>query len=312
LLGTQRSDHHHAMTLLNEIVERHVLMLNARLHEYHDGEMQQVHGLAMDSGQQLNTFSNWVVIFSLVAVLIVVVSFWINNSVLIRPIVSLSRTTSQFATGDLKQKVPVYSRDELGNLAANINRMAESLDALYEQMSRLAKTDQLTGLINRHGYEEIVAREMSSAKRYGRPLSMAIVDIDHFKRINDTYGHVVGDKVLKAVAETALKLLRECDYCFRFGGEEFVALMPQTSLDAAMAALERLRQGIEASEFYLYGHNVKLTVSAGVVSYTGGDERQERLLQEADQAMYAAKEGGRNRVVSFPIPPATRGKEQEL
>lgn len=228
---------------------------------------------------------------------VVVFSLWLNNYVLIRPVVSLTHSTNKFASGDLKAAATVFAEDELGTLASDINKMASSLDKLYGQLAVMAKTDQLTGLFNRHGFAEIEAREINSAERYDNPLTLAMLDIDHFKKVNDTYGHSVGDVVISTIADFCKEMFRDCDYSFRYGGEEFVVLMPQTTMLDAVGPMERFRKAVEEKQINAEGHTLSVTVSIGLAQHNK-EEPGGQFLKNADQALYEAKESGRNRTVS--------------
>jgi len=297
----QGSDGHASdMALINKIAKVHIVKVRDALADWHTDEAKQVDALANETRDELKLFTDWMLIFAIAVVLMFVFSLWLNNRVLIRPVVSLIRSTNLFAAGDLKQQATVFAEDELGNLTRDINKMATSLDGLYTQMAILAKTDQLTGLMNRHGFEEIQAREVSSAKRYGSPLSLAIFDIDHFKEVNDNYGHDVGDEVIRAVANACKQVFRDCDYSFRYGGEEFVVLMPQTDINSAMLAVERLRKAVETMTVEAPGGRaLSVTVSAGISAYRKDDEAGTLQVKQADEALYKAKESGRNRSMAY-------------
>lgn len=161
-----------------------------------------------------------------------------------------------------------------------------------KELDRLATTDHLTGLYNRTKYEEIVEREIDIFKRYKKPLSMLMFDIDHFKKINDTYGHSSGDYVLKTIADIVRSNIRKIDYLVRWGGEEFIILSPETPLDIARALAERIRKIIESYEFSNVG---RITVSFGVTEFRE-DDTKDSFIKKADAALYEAKGKGRNRV----------------
>lgn len=164
---------------------------------------------------------------------------------------------------------------------------------LEEELRRLSKTDGLTGLFNRRHLDESLQAELDRARRYQLNLSVLMFDIDHFKRFNDTYGHDQGDRVLKAVATMLRSTLRHQDVPCRYGGEEFVAILPSTQLAGAGALAERLRHEVE--EMVIDG--LKVTISIGVAEYPALDTvEQHVLIEAADAAMYEAKHGGRNRV----------------
>jgi two-component system, cell cycle response regulator len=167
------------------------------------------------------------------------------------------------------------------------------LQDLLEHQSFL---DGLTGLWNRAYLEQRVESELNIARRYGRPVSLILVDIDHFKHINDTHGHLFGDIVLQGTAECLPIYARRSDIVTRYGGEEFAILLADTSLRAAAYVAERLRTAIEARSFEAHGESVSVTASFGVscTQDLGGDITRENLIQSADRALYASKDGGRN------------------
>ena len=169
----------------------------------------------------------------------------------------------------------------------------ERLHTEYEVMANLAYTDTLTGLPNRRRLYEDVYRLIALAERYGQEFCVCLFDLDHFKRLNDTHGHLVGDQVLQEVAQVARLHLRAADLFGRWGGEEFVVLLPQTRLSDAQTALERVRLALHTIAL----PNVHaITASFGIAAYLPGDT-SESLLHRADQALYLAKATGRNRIV---------------
>jgi diguanylate cyclase (GGDEF)-like protein/PAS domain S-box-containing protein len=156
--------------------------------------------------------------------------------------------------------------------------------------------DPLTGIHNRRHFFEVAAAELERSRRYGRPLSLAMLDADHFKEKNDRYGHLVGDELLIAFARGAAGELRQSDLVARFGGEELIALFPETELDAAFAVTERIRKRLGEADLPTAGGPVPFTCSGGVVRYDGAETLLE-LVDRADRALYAAKAGGRDRVL---------------
>ena len=170
---------------------------------------------------------------------------------------------------------------------------------MEEDLRRLATTDPLTGVNNRRRYTEISERELTRCKRYRHPLCVLMLDADHFKNINDTYGHEVGDRVLKALADACTGELRDVDVLGRFGGEEFTVTLPETPLETALEAAERLRVKLaETTEKLEDGQDISFTVSIGASCLNGQEEGLADLLNRADAALYNAKEQGRNKVVS--------------
>lgn len=160
---------------------------------------------------------------------------------------------------------------------------------------RLSTSDPLTGALNRRHFMALVGRELKRAERYGARFSLLMLDIDHFKRINDTYGHQIGDEAIKKMAETCNAHLRPTDMLCRYGGEEFLIALTHTEETGALIAAERIREAVAKVEIPADRQTVRFTVSIGVTSFASG-ARIEQLIDCADQALYAAKTGGRNQV----------------
>jgi diguanylate cyclase (GGDEF)-like protein len=160
---------------------------------------------------------------------------------------------------------------------------------------RIATTDPLTGAHNRRHYMALLSREHHRAERYASAFSVLMLDIDHFKKVNDTYGHAVGDAALKAMVGAASMHLRPSDTLGRFGGEEFVVMLPQTDEVGAVAAAERIRESVAQVAVPAGAQTVRFTVSIGVATFVP-KATVEELLESADKALYAAKTGGRNQV----------------
>ncbi|TDY01565.1 sensor domain-containing diguanylate cyclase [Thiohalophilus thiocyanatoxydans] len=171
---------------------------------------------------------------------------------------------------------------------------AHEIAKLNERLEHLAYTDALTGIWNRSRTETVLDSEISAAIRYGRPCSVLLFDIDHFKQVNDTHGHDAGDKVLVTISDILNRSLRPTDHFGRWGGEEFLVIAGNSTLECTLQLAERLRQAIEAGDMGPIGH---ITASFGVTTWVAGDTRR-TLVKRADQAMYRAKEAGRNRVMS--------------
>lgn len=170
---------------------------------------------------------------------------------------------------------------------------------LYSETKYLTIIDSLTGLYNRRYFQQSIEREFSRAKRYGNHLSIAMIDIDHFKYINDTCGHQFGDKVLVEISTTFKDSLRRTDYISRYGGEEFILILPETDKENAYIPLERIRQKIESTSVSLDNKSIKVTVSIGIASFTKNLNDSGELVKNADTALYKAKQNGRNKVVIF-------------
>ena len=171
-----------------------------------------------------------------------------------------------------------------------------TIQSLYAQNKFLSLTDSLTGLYNRRYLMENIEREFQRSQRYEKELSLVMIDIDFFKKINDKYGHQAGDFILKQVTQIIKRELRKTDLIFRYGGEEVLALMPETEKDKALLPLEKIRKQIESQEFLYNEIPIKVTVSMGITDTSENIETLEKFIEQADKAMYQAKNNGRNRI----------------
>lgn len=181
---------------------------------------------------------------------------------------------------------------------AEIARVNAELVKLNEELRIQARFDALTGLVNRRHFLERLDGELHRSARFGLPCSLAVLDIDHFKSVNDRFGHAAGDAVLRMFAQTVGQCLRSSDLVARFGGEEFAVLMPQTPVDGATELAERIRGAVQSASVSGEGDALRVSVSIGVAQWSG--ENPEQLIARADDAMYAAKTAGRNRVCASP------------
>jgi diguanylate cyclase (GGDEF)-like protein len=172
-------------------------------------------------------------------------------------------------------------------------------------LERLASSDSLTELANRRCFFERVADEIARANRYGHPLALQMLDIDRFKRINDRFGHAAGDAVLKSVAGILRTNLRQNDLAARIGGEEFVILLPVTTINDAAEHAERIRRAVETSTVAIGDSLLSVTVSIGVSGLDGDELSEDPMLTRADRALYQAKKNGRNQVQTEAGPQAS-------
>lgn len=197
--------------------------------------------------------------------------------------------------------------DQLSRANTDLRALAQTLENRVEERTRelseanaklstLASIDSLTGILNRRRFMELAEAEWERATRYGRVFALLLLDLDLFKRINDTYGHPAGDTAIRVAAERAGSVLRATDSLARFGGEELVVLLPETDLAAALLAAERIRIAIGSHPVLHEDKAIPLTTSIGVAAWRGDEETLAQLLDRADQALYQAKQGGRNRV----------------
>ncbi|WP_312271283.1 diguanylate cyclase [Pseudomonas sp.] len=183
----------------------------------------------------------------------------------------------------------------LSERVVSMEQEANDYRSHVEEQRKKALTDPLTGLPNRAAWTERLDAEVSLWQRYHNSLLLAVIDVDHFKRVNDDFGHLAGDKVLKIIGTQLSKKLRRTDFIARFGGEEFVVLLPNTSMEEGEPLIQALRAAIEACPFHFKGERVTITCSAGLTALQTG-EGSKQAFERADQALYRAKRGGRNRI----------------
>ncbi|MHA6493008.1 sensor domain-containing diguanylate cyclase [Pseudomonas borbori] len=184
----------------------------------------------------------------------------------------------------------------------NVATNKQQLQTLNQQLKHLSRTDRLTGLNNRGYWEECLQHEYARHRRYQSMAALVMFDIDHFKKVNDTFGHPAGDKVIQVVAEVVREQIRDTDYAGRYGGEEFVILLPDIDSSGAMLFAERLRARIESLLVTYEGQSIPFTISLGVADLSHQTDEHKQLIERADQALYLSKQGGRNRVTCYQGP----------
>ncbi|UZJ43881.1 GGDEF domain-containing protein [Marinimicrobium sp. C6131] len=219
----------------------------------------------------------------------------------------LSELKNQVASqlGQIRESLSQYQRaeaasepltDQLAQLASRVKQMEDEAEENRESLRRhqhKALHDPLTQLPNREAYDERLAHEVKRWERYGHPLTLAVCDVDHFKRINDQFGHQAGDRVLKVISKAIRRRLREVDFFGRYGGEEFVILMPETRAQDALQVLDDVRAALADTAFNYRKEPLQITISLGISEFREGDTA-DRVFGRADQALYAAKAAGRN------------------
>jgi len=197
--------------------------------------------------------------------------------------------TKPFDHGELLARVATQLKMKL---------LWDELQQKNQQLEENVKRDGLTNLYNNRYFHECIKEEFSRAVRYKIPLSCSILDIDHFKKVNDTYGHLAGDEILRMVAQLILNSTRDVDFAARYGGEEFALLLPHTEILKARIVCERIRKNIASETFTWEGTEIKITVSLGLSGIPDDTPRTpDDLIKAADQCLYAAKADGRNRVM---------------
>jgi len=212
---------------------------------------------------------------------------------IVRPLTRLTQGADRVAGGDLDVDLPITGSDEVARLTGVFNHMVDKVRESRGELERLSLTDGLTGLYNRRHLAATIAEELARARRQERPCALVMLDVDHFKKYNDAYGHLAGDEVLVRVARVIRESIRVIDRPVRYGGEEMLVLLPDTNLEGAAEVGERIRARL-AEEFFAGG---RVTVSIGVAVFPEHGESPEALIMSADAALYEAKHNGRDRVV---------------
>lgn len=221
---------------------------------------------------------------------------WLLAREIIAPLGELTAAAREVATGNLDVAISVRRKDELGFASSVFNDMVGQLRRSRERLEKLSTTDFLTRLPNRAAILDALSGMLKRYQRYSRVFSLLMIDVDHFKTINDRYGHVAGDEVLRHVANILKEQMREVDIIGRYGGEEFIALLDETDGESALVVAERIRNEIAATGIDIRGNLLNITVSIGVAEAGPGDDHADSLIDRADKAMYLAKQKGRNRV----------------
>jgi len=246
---------------------------------------------------------------------LLLIAAWYGAEIfLLRNLRKLLDTARRVHGGDLTARTGLSAEgEEISHLGSAFDEMAQALqdrDVKLQQALResheLATTDPLTGLHNRRYLWDLMGREMARAGRSGKPIAAILMDIDHFKRFNDTWGHEAGDLVLKRVADVLRANVRGSDIACRYGGEELAVILPEATLEVAVGRAEAIRRGVAALRLEHDGRPLDtITASLGVAVYPQHASDAEALLRAADEAMYEAKRAGRNRVVVNKTVPAT-------
>jgi diguanylate cyclase len=189
---------------------------------------------------------------------------------------------------------------KMGSLLGDLNRMKQEIQEVHQHTQTLERKvvlDPLTGIHNRRAYERRIMEELHRFQRYQQRFSLILFDVDHFKSVNDRYGHNAGDRCLREIVKRVEPTLRKSDFMARYGGEEFIIILPGTTKQGGFETAERLRRLVEKTRFVYKGEHIPITISLGVTE-AGSDDTGETLFERVDMAMYAAKEAGRNQSVS--------------
>ena len=229
---------------------------------------------------------------------------------IVRPLDRLTTGAATVAAGHLDVDLPVVSGGEVGYMTRVFNEMVTRLRHGREELERLAVTDALTGLKNRKSLDAKLASEIARGDRYENPFAVMMIDIDHFKKYNDTFGHPAGDEILGKIGVLFEQSLREVDYAARYGGEEFFALLPHTRLSGAADVAERIRTLAEETLVEPGKKKAPVTVSIGIAEFPTHGHTAAALVGAADAALYGAKQKGRNRVMGATTPAGKQGRQK--
>ena len=233
---------------------------------------------------------------------------------IVRPLDRLTIGAAQVAGGDLEVDLPVVTRGELGSLTRVFNDMVARLRHGREELERLSVTDGLTGLYNRNHLMETITKEVARSDRQEEPFAAMMIDLDHFKKYNDTHGHLGGDEILVKMSAIFSDCIREVDYAARYGGEEFLILLPGTDLEGGVEVAERIRSRLADTKLDDKKKKVGITLSIGVAEFPRHGDTAQTIIAAADAALYQAKRRGRNRVARATATkrgPATRPRGKQ-
>lgn len=232
---------------------------------------------------------------TLAAVLGALVVFLTMRGRVVARLVGLQRSMADNAAG-IATPIPTDGNDEIADMAHSLEIFVRSMKEQKSELHRLASTDALTNLRNRRSFFSEAEGEFDRFRRYGEPTAVLMLDLDHFKEVNDTFGHAAGDQALRHVANLLRQALRSTDTAGRIGGEEFAVLLPSTAIDAARQIAERIRKTLSERPVLLGDHQVSCTISVGATQFAASDETFDGALLRADKALYQAKLDGRDRV----------------
>jgi len=273
-------------------------------------------------GQRFNDLYRQIGFMVIAISLLHIIFAYVIYRLILNPIVSLTKATRIVSEGNYNHVVPSDRNDELGELATGFNHMTsvirdqidrlktsmEDLETAHRKVKEMAITDELTGLYNRHHLHSALETTLQTTDRYNRPMGLLLLDVDHFKRVNDTYGHSIGDVVLKNIAQILQRTVRTSDLVARYGGEEMVVVLPETDAKGSIILAEKIRVIIANTPIATGSQQpLRVSVSIGVSEFQSLKEENGKapeirdLVNAADEALYRAKENGRNRVVVHEI-----------
>lgn len=280
-------------------LDQRVNQIMFMLEQAHDIHYSEIGAQRAEINAAENRQRTIIVIAVSIGLLVAVVGAILLARSVLKPLREFEKGMARFSSDDLSYRLPLQNQDEIGRLAREFNAMAEKLMQHRHKLEELSVRDGLTGLYNRRELERRLHEEVQRARRYQRPLSVMMLDIDHFKSVNDRHGHQAGDEVLITVADLIQLNVRPVDLVCRYGGEELTVILPETDETGTHMVAERIRGTVEESITTTpQGDMVHVTVSIGFATFPRHGDTAATLIHAADQALYLAKQEGRNLVRS--------------
>jgi two-component system cell cycle response regulator len=279
--------------VMMELFDLRLKKINQKLRVVRDYVDQEIIALNESAKQRHRKSSHIYMIIFLVSTLVAISIGILMGRTITRPLKNLEKAANEFSTGNMAYRIGSSSNDEIGRLSRTFDQMAQEIQSLVIH-------DPLTDLLNKREFEKRLEHEIARAKRYHKTLALLMVDIDHFKNVNDKYGHQVGDIVLRLVSSIVNNQTRSIDHVARYGGEELVLVLPEVSKQLALKKAEQIRQSIEIENFFYNEHeHLNITISIGVATFDEDARESTQLVAAADKALYSAKRHGRNRVEAY-------------
>jgi len=269
------------------------------MYQVHNINLKQIEDYRSEADQNFKLTRKVTLVGFFTVVLTFIAGIFAISRLVLKPAQTLLKGIHCFGRGELEHRVSIKTNDEFGALGEGFNRMAENLERNQEILAELAVRDSLTGLYNRRKFESMLSDEINRFRRNGSPISLLVIDLDHFKQVNDRHGHQAGDEALKTAADIITNHCRTGDIIGRYGGEELVALLPETNIENSIILAERVCYALAEFPITISSTQaIPVTASIGVATVPNHAMTARDLITAADLAMYEAKNAGRNQVKS--------------